>query len=409
MTAIRSNKARRGGEQGFLTQAAVVVLGFAIIMVDGYDLQSIGFVAPEIARSEGYALTQFAPVFAAGLFGTIPGAMGAGPLARILGERTILALSLAVFGMASLGCAFAEDLNQLAALRFVVGIGVGAAVPLTMSIVAANTSARFRATLVTLTLCGQPFGAILGAALCAWLIPQYGWQSAFIVGGVAPFVLIAFVFLVPRLAHGATAQGRERVRDLFAPHLVATSLLLWAAAFLSVLLLYLIVNWLPGIVRGAGNSLEQSLLIISIFNAGGIVGALGIAALIDRFGVFKVAPAVFLIAAGFIASLSLTVHAFGALQVAALLSGVAGYGGGASIGAMAVLLYPATLRTTGAGWTLAIGRFGAAIGPFAAASALEAGLAPENLFYGAAVAALFASILMFVLAALGAGRAGTRA
>lgn len=408
MNATESTGERVGRERSLLTQAAVVVLGFAIIMVDGYDLQSIGFVAPEIARSEDYELTQFAPVFAAGLFGTIPGAMAAGPLARTLGERTMLALSLAIFGAATFGCAFAVGLAQLAALRFVVGLGVGAAIPLTMSIVAANTSARFRATLVTLTLCGQPLGAILGAALCAWLIPQYGWHSAFIAGGIAPLVLIAFVFLAPRPAHAAAAQTRERVRDLVAPNMAATSLLLWGAAFLNVLLLYLIVNWLPGIVRGAGHSLEQSLLIISIFNAGGIAGALAVAALIDRFGLFKVVPAVFLIAAFFIASLSLTLHSFGALQGAAFLSGIAGYGGGACIGAMAVLLYPATLRTTGAGWTLAIGRFGAAIGPLAAGAALNAGLAPQNLFYAAALAAAFASGLMFVLAILRARRADTR-
>ncbi|MGD9965789.1 MAG: MFS transporter [Hyphomonadaceae bacterium] len=384
-----------------LAQIGVTTLGFLIIMADGYDLQSIGFVAPEIARARGLELSEFAPVFAAGLFGTIPGAMAAGPISRLLGERPTLILSLFVFGAGTLACALNLSVESLVGTRFIVGLGLGVAIPVTMSVIAARTNVRARATIVTLALCGQPLGAIVGAALSSRLIPTYGWQAAFVVGGVLPLALIVFVFLLPRASNlSSDRSGAERVRDLAAPSIAMTTLFLWSVSFINVLLLYVVVNWLPGIVQGAGYSLQQSLVVISLFNAGGIIGALSVAALIDRFGVFRIVPGVFLLAACLITSLSLALHDFSALELASFASGVAAYGGGASIGAMALMLYPAKLRTTGVGWTLGVGRLGGALGPIGVTGLLSVGLAPGDLFYAAGALAALASGLMLFFASL---------
>jgi AAHS family 4-hydroxybenzoate transporter-like MFS transporter len=393
-----------------MTKYVVTVIGVAIIMVDGYDLQSIGFVAPEIALSWSLDIAAFGPVFSAGLAGTIPGALMAGPIARVVGQRVVLALSLVVFGGGTLATSLATDVAMLTGLRFLVGVGLGAAVPLVMSIVAENTPARFRATLITVVLCGQPVGAIVGAALCSRLIPAFGWQSAFLVGGLLPLVLLPAVLALPharspyagqaRSQHGARSSGR--LSELFGAELLSTTLLLWATAFLAVFLLYILVNWLPGVVRAEGHSLQASLLAISLFNAGGIAGAILVGALIDRFGPFRIVPSVFLLASLCIASLDLVHESQPLFLAASLLSGFAGYGGGACVGSLAILLYPPALSATGAGWVLGIGRLGAAIGPLGVGAALGAGMAPSRLFYFAASAAVLAALC---LTALGSARA----
>src|SRR5579872_3479780 len=96
---------------------AVVTLAFLIIMVDGFDLQAIGYVAPEIARQWSVPLTAFGPVFAAALGGSILGAFLAGPSARITGLRNGLALSLILFGVLTLSLPQAMGVSSLGALR----------------------------------------------------------------------------------------------------------------------------------------------------------------------------------------------------------------------------------------------------------------------------------------------------
>src|SRR5882762_4207091 len=257
MAATREE--RQGVDRG---QYLAPLLGIMMIMIDGYDLQSNGYVAPEIARAWSLDIAAFGMVFAAGLTGTIPGAMLGGPAAR--------------------------------------RVGPGAAVPIVLTSVAQNRPARYRTALLTATGCGQPIGAILGSALCARLIPTFGWKSAFVLGGVLPLLVLPGVQVLlggrrPRdaLASAPKAADRSggRVRDLFSPEFRSTTLLIWAAAGLCVCFLYIIVNWLPGIVRGRGYSFESSVLMIGLFNTGTLIGALVFGALIDRFGPFKVLPA----------------------------------------------------------------------------------------------------------------------
>jgi AAHS family 4-hydroxybenzoate transporter-like MFS transporter len=391
------------------------LLGLAMIMIDGYDLQSIGYVAPEIARAWSLDISAFGMVFAAGLAGTIPGAMLAGPAARRFGPGAVLKISLLIFGAGTLATTQVGDLTQLAMLRFIVGVGLGAAVPIVLTSVAQNSPARFRTALVTAAGCGQPIGAILGSALCARLIPMFGWKSAFVLGGALPLLVLPGVqFLLgggrPRDDLASTRKAADRpsgrVQDLFSPEFRATTLLIWAAAGLCVCFLYVIVNWLPGIARGRGYSFESSVLVIGLFNTGTLVGALVFGALIDRFGPFKVLPAALLAGGVFLSLLDVSLNSRPFLLATSLFSGFTGGGGGMCLAAMLVLLYPSALRTTGTGWALAIGKLGAALGPIAIAFALRAGLAKEHLFYFAGAAAAMAALCLIALAKVRANPIG---
>lgn len=381
------------------TNVIVIAVSIAIIMVDGYDLQSIGFVAPEMTRAWSLPMSSFAPVFAAGLAGTIPGAMLAGPIARLVGLRASLMLALLVFGVGTLGIAATRDITPLVSLRLLIGIGLGAAVPLVMTLVAKHTAVRLRSTMVVLALCGQPIGAILGAQLCARLIPAFGWQSAFILGGALPLLLIPLLLTLPASGpkEDPAAGAKGHIRELFEPVLMSTTLLLWLTTFLLVFATYVIVNWLPGIVRDRGFTLDASILAISLFNAGTIVGAITVGVLIDRFEAFKIMPAIALLAAASLLALDFTGGILAAFNGAALASGLFAGGASAAMGALTISLYPPVLRTTGAGWVFAVGRLGGAIGPLIIGAVLTAGLASARLFDLAALAAFFAAAALVLL------------
>ena len=381
----------------------IVTLAVVIVMVDGFDLQAIGFVAPEIARSWGVAITAFGPVFSAALAGSMAGAMAAGSLTRLLGLRAVLVLSLLLFGGCTLAMAWTDALSSLAMLRFVAGLGLGATIPVVMTIVAANSSARLRATLVVVTLCGQPVGAILGGMLCSHFIPLHGWQFAFYLGGALPLLLILPVLSISWSADLEPTQSSagNRLPDLFSERLRATTLLLWGSLFLSSLLLYIVVSWLPAALRSEGHSLQASVFAISLFNVGGIAGALLLGPLMDRYGPLRVVPPVYVIAAVCLALLDPLMGRQSLFLAMVLLGGLTAYGAGVALGPTTLLLYPLPLRTLGTGWVMGIGRLGAAIGPWGAGLVLEStGAAISRLFYVAAIAAALILLLLTTLARL---------
>jgi MFS transporter, AAHS family, 4-hydroxybenzoate transporter len=377
-------------------------VGVLIVMVDGFDLQAIGFVAPEIAKSWSLTLADFGPVFSAGLAGSMLGALSAGPLARRLSLRAVLALALLVFGTATLCSTLVTTRAGLIGLRFIVGLGVGAAVPIVISLTAAASSPRFRSTLVVLTLCGQPIGAIVGGALCAHYLPIYGWHFAFYLGGLFPLILILGM-LKPHEVSGqsiasVSSRTESRLRNLFNAQYLRKTLALWACSFLGIFFIYIVVNWLPGMVRSFGYTFQQSVLAISLFNFGGIAGALIVGALIDRFGPWVLVPSSFGVAALSLACLAIPEQSPAIFLSASFLSGMAGYGGVMSLASVTILIYPKDLHAAGVGWVLGIGRLGAAVGPIGAGFALGLGFRIGLLFVFAAAAAVLVVLSLLILA-----------
>src|ERR1700736_5641754 len=144
----------------------------AVLVLDGFDTTSIGFVAPVLAREWGLTKGVLGPVFSAGLFGLMIGALALGPLADRIGRRKIIVFSTLAFGIGALATAFVNDVNALLAIRFLTGLGLGGAMPNTIAMTSEFSPHRRRATMVMVMFCGFSAGAALGGLLGAALISQ---------------------------------------------------------------------------------------------------------------------------------------------------------------------------------------------------------------------------------------------
>lgn len=204
-------------------QWMILALCFITVAMDGFDTAIIGFIASDLVQEWGVEKSALGPVMSAALVGLAVGALTAGPLADRVGRKKVLILSIVVFGGFSLLTAFATSLNQLTLLRFLTGLGLGAAMPNAATLMSEYAPERRRALMVNLMFVGFPMGSSLGGFLSAWMIPHYGWQSVLVLGGVMPLLLavvLIFFYRNPRAIWWSNASLRSvSPRSCAASHL----------------------------------------------------------------------------------------------------------------------------------------------------------------------------------------------
>jgi MFS transporter, AAHS family, 4-hydroxybenzoate transporter len=420
-------------------QLKLLSLCAAVLFLDGFDTQAIGYVAPALAKEWGLTRAALGPVFSAGLFGLMIGALLFGPLADRVGRKKIIIFSTLAFGLGALVTAFVHDVNALLAIRFLTGLGLGGAMPNAVAMTSEFNPRRRRATMVMIMFCGFSVGAALGGLLAAALIPQFGWRSVFVVGGVAPLLLapilalslpesVRFLALTGRANDRVSGLlGRIRPKVAFArgtqfvmhePHLpgipvlhlfrqgrTLVTLLLWVVFFMSLLDIYFLANWLPTVLNDLGSSVSASAAIGSMLQVGGVVGTFALGSIIDRFS-FRALALVYFIAVFAVGAIGQFGHSIILVTVAIFAAGFCIIGGQIAANALAAAFYPTSVRATGVGWALGIGRIGSIAGPLVGGMLMTMQWSTASLFMAAAAAALCAALAAFWLSRL-AGMGGT--
>jgi AAHS family 4-hydroxybenzoate transporter-like MFS transporter len=412
-------------------QWLVFALCFVIVLLDGFDTAAIGYIAPSLVKEWGVARPALGPVLSAALFGLAFGALGSGPLSDRLGRRVLLVSSVLVFGVACLGSAFSASLEQLTILRFVTGLGLGAAMPNAVTMMSEYCPDNRRATLTNLMFCGFPLGAAFGGFLAAWMIPQFGWRSVLILGGVAPLVLTVVMFLtLPESVRYMVAKGQsvEKIRAalrrvskaadqastfvmtelaahsgttksglglvLSGPFIVG-SLMLWLAYFMGLVVFYALINWMPILFKDAGIDPKTATLISALFPLGG-VGAVVFGVLMDRFNPNRVIAIGYALTAVAVFGIGQTIGSVGLLMVVVFIAGILMNTAQSSMPALAAPFYPTQGRATGVAWMLGIGRFGGIAGSFLVAELTRRNVALNDIFTIVAVAGVIAALALLV-------------
>jgi len=410
-------------------QWLLFALCFFIVLLDGFDTAAVGFIAPSLLKEWGVEKSALGPVLSAALFGLAAGAILAGPLADRLGRRVVLLVSVLVFGVACGGSAFAGDLQQLTILRFVTGIGLGAAMPNAVTLISEFCPDARRATITNAMFCGFPLGAACGGFLAAWMIPQWGWRSVLVLGGVTPLVLFAvMLFVLPesvrylvarnaqadriravlRRIHASAADARHfamaeqgakgaggSIALIFSrPYLVGT-LMLWLAYFMGLVIFYALINWMPVLFKDAGLPAKTATLISALFPLGG-VGAIFFGWLMDRYDGTRIIAIGYALTAFAVFMIGQVVGDVGLLTVTVFLAGTLMNTAQSSLPALAAGFYPTQGRATGVSWMLGVGRFGGIAGSFLVAELSRRQMAFSQVFTVVALAAVVSTAALLV-------------
>ncbi|ADO69138.1 aromatic acid/H+ symport family MFS transporter [Stigmatella aurantiaca] len=405
------------------TQWLAVGLCFLIVFLDGLDTAAMGFVAPALAAAWGITRANLGGVMSAALAGLSIGALITGPLADRFGRKTILIASVLTFGLFSLLTAWADSMGTLITLRLLTGLGLGAAMPNATTLTSEFSPRRRRSLLVTVMFCGFTLGSAAGGFIAAKLIPAFGWAAMFILGGMAPLLLIPVLMLaLPESPRFLAVRGQadrvakmlgriagtgpiaaERfvvpehnvrhdgsmVANVLGRERIGGTLLLWVTYFMGLMVVYSLTSWLPTLLGEAGFSTGHAATVTALFQMGGTVSAIGVGWAMDRFNPHGLIASFYALAG---LSVFLTARSSGSVTVLGAMVLATGFftsGAQTSMSALAARFYPTQGRATGVAWMLGIGRFGAILGAFSGAYLSSWGV--ERILTALALPALIAA------------------
>ncbi|MCC8403247.1 3-(3-hydroxy-phenyl)propionate transporter MhpT [Paraburkholderia sp. MMS20-SJTN17] len=373
--------------------ALTLALCFLVAVLEGVDLQSTGVAAPRMSHEFGLSVSQLGLAFSAGMFGLLPGAMIGGRLADRIGRKRVLMISMAVFGIFSIATAQVWSFESLLIARVLTGIGLGGAMPNLIALSSEAVDERHRHMAVSVMYCGMPLGGALAAMIGVLSAGDTAWRHIFYVGGAGPLIIIPLLMtLLPESREFATGSREATTADkpllstrevLFGEGRAAATIGIWISFLCTLIVLYFLLNWLPSLTVGRGMSRSQAGIAQIFFNVGSVIGVLGIGALMDRFRQALCATAVYVCIVGALIALS-QVASIGTLSVAVLFAGMGVVGAQSMLYSLSAASYPTSVRGTGVGAAVGVGRVGSIVGPVAAGQLLSMGKS-SALVIGASV------------------------
>ena len=361
-------------------QLAVCVL---VSVSEGFDLASMGLAGPGMIKGLGLTRSAFGLVATTMMAGFFLGAAAGGSLGDRFGHRRIMVIAMAIVGMFSLLTAQAQALPELMLVRFLTGIGVGGVFPNLLVLAANSAPASRRGRAIAITNCGGSIGGLTAALLLAFGGASVGWTTFFILGAIAPVVIIPLVIAVlPKtIITGQPALMRMRTTTaLFGEGRATVTILFWAANFLTAFMFYMVANWAPTLLAERG--LPPPIIggANAAMSIAAMVGALILTTLLDQGRTrlpFVLAYVGMIVAFAFFAMAASPLSAIGSMA----MIGLCVMGGMLLLYAQAPMLYPLAVRSTGIGWSVAFGRLGAIVSPWTVGLALDAGLGQRDLLW----------------------------
>lgn len=388
-------------QTGGLQKKLTIFLCFLVAFFEGFDLQAPGIAAKGIAATFGLDQLQMGYVFSLGVFGMLFGAFFGGRIADYLGQKKVLMLAVAIFGVFFSISALAPNLEVLYIARFLTGVGLGAAMPTMISVVGDEATEANRGKLNSLMYCGLPVGAICVAGL-GMFFPQISWHTLFLIGGLAPLLLLPFMALILK---DKKKQQQAQVQPeavpamseiLFKNKKYAHTLPLWVSFFFTLMVNYILISWLPNLLMEQGLEKKQAFLVMLVFQVGAVIGTLALGYLLDRLKLWQMSVIIYsgLLIAVFILFTTTSVPL---LIFAGVIGGIFSTGGQSILYGISPIFYSPAGKVTGVGSAISLGRLGAMTGPLLTGKILALGLGTTGILIASAPGIVLSAVAVTAL------------
>jgi MFS transporter, AAHS family, 4-hydroxybenzoate transporter len=376
-------------------QVTIVAICFILNMNDGIDVLIVSFSGSDIIKEWGLSKAEMGYVFSMGLAGMTLGCFLIAPLADKIGRRKVFIIALILISGGMLAVSVCNAYWQLLIFRFLTGLGIGGILPTMAATASEFSNNKFRDINVALIQAGWPFGAIFTGFFCAYALPNFGWRFAFLFAGCISSLMLLLVIIfmtdsldflskkqpikafqkinillkkmnyeaISSLPEKPILQAEVSVKALFEFEYKNSTLKLWVAAFFGFMTLYTLMSWVPNIAKEAGLPFEMATYVGIAMNVGAALGSGTLGIFSAKFGLKKTVFSFLLIAVSIMliyGNITLTT-AF--IFILIFLIGIFVQGGFNGLWPILSRVYPTEIRTTGVGFAMGIGRFGAILGP----------------------------------------------
>jgi benzoate transport len=410
-------------------QVIAVTMMVVLNALDGFDVLSISFASPGIAREWGIDRAALGVVLAMELIGMAIGSVLLGRLSDRIGRRQTMLICLVIMAVGMFMVTTVSTITELSVWRVITGLGIGGMLASINAVAAEFSSSRRKHLSVSLTTIGYPIGAVIGGTIAAQLLKTYDWRSVFYLGTAMTVVCVPLVYLfVPEsvywLAHKRPAGALEKINStlkrmghraiealpdfeegqhkrslagIFSPALIATTIMVTLAYFFHITTFYFVIKWVPKIVVDMGYEASSAVGVLVWANVGGALGGALLGFLTLRYNVKSLTIAVLLMS-------MVMVTIFGRspdnLAMLSLASGAAGFftnAGVVGLYALFVHSYPTHVRASGTGFSIGIGRGGAMLSPIIAGVLFESGVGIPGVALIMAFGSLLAILALLFL------------
>jgi AAHS family 4-hydroxybenzoate transporter-like MFS transporter len=408
----------------------LLVLSWLITFFDGYDMQVVAFTAPYITEDLGLTRRMLGDIFALGLVGTMAGGFLFGFIGDRLGRRPAIVAACFGFGALTVALGFARSYEAFLALRFLSGVAIGGALPLTWALNVEYAPRRARATAVTVVMIGYTLGSTVCAPVAVWLAPKLGWPAVYFVGGAGAILtatLLIFALpeslrflatkpdrtgvvarIVRRIAPGEDipegarfvvtdeAGGEDRpsrFADIFKNELAIITPLLWAAYIMSSMATFFLASWSPIVLEDIGFRRDQAAIMTALNALAGGLGALSLMRFTDRFGAASISVLALLAIPLLLCAATMTLGLV-PFMVLYTLIGFCVTGSHSAVVSIASIYYPSACRARGAGWAASVAKVGSIAGPFIGGLVLSTGMPVRYAFAFLAICPLLLAVFV---------------
>ncbi|MBN7808419.1 MFS transporter [Agrobacterium rosae] len=420
-----------------MSRMQIWAIGLCVLLnaLDGFDVLSISFASPGIAKDWGIDRGALGIVLSMELIGMAIGSVWLGSLCDRIGRRAAVLSSLVLMASGMFLAATASGIVPLSAWRLLTGLGIGGMLAATNAVAAEHANAKRRNFSIALMATGYPIGAVVGGALVSHFLVDYSWRAVFASGAIVTAFCIPLVYFtlpetVPWLIQRRPAGALERVNSvlkrmgrksisalpepdaarlkpgimqLFAPALIVATVCLTLAYFFHIMTFYFILKWAPKIVADMGFMPSAAGNVLVWANIGGIVGSVVISLLSQRFAVRNLTIGVMVIATALVALFGRSAPDLVQLSLLAAIAGCATNAAVVGLYAIFAEAFPTEVRASGTGFVIGIGRGGAALSPILAGMLFANGASLPTVAllmgFGSTVAAI--AILVLGLRSIG--------
>ena len=408
--------------------------------LDGFDVLSISFASPGIARDWGIDRAALGIVLSMELVGMAVGSLFLGGIADRIGRRATILSCLCLMTVGMLGAASANGIEVLSAWRVLTGLGIGGMLAATNAAVAEAANAKHRSLAVVLMAAGYPVGTIVGGSISAVLLSMYDWRAVFVFGAACSVLFIPLVLWrapesVAFLMHKRPPDALARINatlarmghppvdalpepeaaarkvplvDLFSPGLVRATVLLTLAYLAHIMTFYFILKWIPKIVVDMGFPPPEAAGVLVWASIGGATGSLILGLLTGKVRLLALTIVAMLLSTALVIVFGRAQSDLAALSTVAALAGFATNAGVVGLYALIAQSFPTGVRATATGFVIGVGRGGSALAPALAGFLFAAGYGLQTVAILMGLGSIVAALALFAMRGWSAPAQGAR-